>query len=280
MELTPVQQVRFKELLLQTYKNFKALCEAHSINFFAAGGTMIGAVRHGGMIPWDDDIDVYMFREDYEKLLDLKYSIAETDYEIIDPTDEGYFCAMAKYSHKNSTIQELADIPFIEGIYIDLFVLDYEDGTYEEVIKRRMNYEKSINLYCMSAICRSWNSIFHVLFRGQLNKFLWYMFQKLVIRPLRPWFTRRVLWWPGKVAGEWMVAYTGTSLQKDVFRTEWFVNGITEFPFEDTTIPIPNGYDAFLTHMYGNYMKFPPVAQQVSHHGHFYLDLESRSMPS
>lgn len=277
MELTKEQQIRFKELLIQTYKSFKALCEAENIKFFAAGGTMLGAVRHGGMIPWDDDIDVYMSREDYEKFLALKHKISDTDYEIIDPTDEGFFCAMAKYSHRHSTIQEMEFIPFLEGVYIDIFVLDYEEGTYEEVVARRMNYLKSVDLYCMSAIQRPWSNIGAAIIHGEISKSLWYLFQKCVIRPLRGWFTRRILWWPGKIAGEWMVAYTGTSLQKDIFRSEWFVNGTTDFPFEDTTIPVPNGYDASLTHQYGDYMKLPPAAKQVSHHGHFYIDLEGRS---
>lgn len=276
MQLTEQQRRRFIELLLQTYKSFKHLCDANGIRFFAAGGTMIGAVRHGGMIPWDDDIDVYMFREDYEKFLSLKASVSDSDYEIIDPLDNGYYCAMAKYSHRSSTLWEMREIPFLLGIYIDVFVLDFEEGSKEEVERRRMKYVQTVDLFRLSAIRRSWREIGSSLLQLQIGQSFWYLFQKCVLRPLRPWFYRRVQWWPGKIKGEWMVAYTGTSLQKDVFRTEWFEGPTKEYPFEDTTIPVPQGYDAFLRHMYGNYMSLPPIEQQVSHHPHFYLNMERR----
>lgn len=276
MQSNEVFQARIKELLLQTYVSFKSLCEANDIKYFAAGGTMIGAVRHHGMIPWDDDIDVYMFRADYEKFLSLKSSLSNTEYEILDPSTSGYYCTMAKYSHKHSTIQEMRDVPFLMGIYIDVFVLDYEDGAYEDVVSRRMKYVKSADLFCMSAIKRPWGKIFFHLIHGDFRKFLWQLFQKCVISPLRPWFYRRVLWWPGKNEGEWMVAYTGTSLQKDVFRSDWFVNGMTDYKFECTSIPVPNKYDAFLTHMFGDYMSFPSKEKQVSHHPHFYINLDER----
>lgn len=276
MQSNEVLQARIKELLLQTYVSFKSFCEANGIKYFAAGGTMIGAVRHHGMIPWDDDIDVYMFRDDYNKFLSLKSSLTNTEYEIIDPSTPGYYCSMAKYSHRYSTIQEMQDIPFLMGIYIDVFVLDYEDGTYEEVVGRRMKYVKTVDLFCMSAIKRTWGGIFYLLVHGSFSKFLWQLFQKCVICPLRPWFRRRVLRWPGKTKGEWMVAYTGTSLQKDVFRSDWFMKGMTDYQFEYTSIPVPNKYDAFLTHMFGDYMSLPPKEKQVSHHPHFYINLEER----
>lgn len=279
MELTPAQQARFKDILLQTYKSFKAFCEEHDIKYIAAGGTALGAVRHGGIIPWDDDIDVYMPREDYEKFLSLKGALAGSGYEIEDPSDKDYFCAMAKYADIHTSIQEFVNIPYIQGIYIDVFALDYDEGLYEEVLCRRMNYEKSMDLYRLSAIRRSWGEVFSTLAHGKLSSAMWYLFQKCVIRSLRPWFTKRILWWPGKIAGEWTVALSGASHQKDVYQTVWFDGPSIEFPFEDTTIPLPSGYDAYLTHMYGDYLQLPPVEKRVSHHHHFYIDLEQRSFP-
>jgi len=274
MELTKEQRVRFNTMLLDAYKSFKVLCEENDIKYFACGGTMIGAVRHGGMIPWDDDIDVYMFREDYDRFLSLKQTILGSDYEIVDPSDKGYYCAMAKYSHKKSTLWEIKEIPFLMGVYIDIFVLDFEDGPYEDVVKRRMNFSKMIDLYCQSSILRSWKSILNTL--PNVPKTIWYCTQKCLIHPFRSVFQKKMFWSPKKKKGEWMVAYTGTSLKKDVFRSEWFINGLVDYSFEDTTVPVPNGYDAFLTHMFGNYMSLPPEEKRVTHHPHYYLNLDRR----
>ena len=71
------------------------------------------------------------------------------------------------------------------------------------------------------------------------------------------------------------MAYTGTSGLKDLFRSEWFADSIP-YPFEDTFINVPSGYDQFLTAMFGDYMTFPPVEQRSSHHPLFYVNLDKR----
>ena len=103
MDFTPSDKKRYKDLLLQTYKVFAKFCADNGISYFAAGGTLIGAVRHHGFIPWDDDVDVYMKRADYDKFISLRDQLANTAYEIIDPSNNGYYCAMAKFSHRYST---------------------------------------------------------------------------------------------------------------------------------------------------------------------------------
>ena len=264
-----------KSLLLQTYKAFRQFCQDNGINYVAAGGTMIGAVRHGGMIPWDDDIDVYMLRPDYYRFIALREKLKGTDYEILDPTTPDYFCAMAKFSHRNSTVWEFRDIPCLLGIYIDIFVLDYEDGPIDDVKRRRMKFAWNTDRFCRSAICRSWGDIMGQLKQGNVAKFLWYLYQKCIFRQLRPFYRQRVLQKSDKASGEWVVAYTGTSYEKDVFRAEWF-KGAKTVPFEDTEIEIPSGYDAFLTTFFGDYMTPPPVEQQVTHHNRYYVNLERR----
>lgn len=72
MELNSEQFTQYKRLLLKTLAAFESFCNRYDLKYFAAGGTMLGAVRHHGFIPWDDDIDLYMLREDYDKLLQKK----------------------------------------------------------------------------------------------------------------------------------------------------------------------------------------------------------------
>ena len=275
MVFSPEDQEKYKVLLLQTFKAFAKFCLANNIQYFAAGGTMIGAVRHHGFIPWDDDIDVYMKRPDYDKFISLRNRFAYTDYEIIDLDNEGYYCAMAKFSHRNSTIWEFPSIPFVFGAYIDIFVLDYEDGTYNEVVAKRMGYAKRVNLLYICSNNRPFKVIKDCICRGELLKSSWFIFQKILIRVVHPLLKKCVVIRSAKKHGEWLVAYSGTSGMKDIFHSEWFDDSIP-CQFEDMSIDVPLGYDKFLIAMYGDYMTPPPVEEQTSHHALFYYNLDRR----
>ena len=275
MEISTSDQIRYKGLLLQTYKAFAAFCQNNDIHFCAAGGTMIGAVRHRGFIPWDDDIDVYMKRPDYNRFIALRNQLEGTDYELIDPKTDGYYCAMAKFSHRNSTIWEFQSIPSIFGAYIDIFVLDYEDGSLDQVLKKRMDYAKIVNLFYISSNNHPLTVILRHLLRGDLVKSIWYVLQKLVLRGFHFVLKKQIIRNPENMRGYYLVAYTGTSGAKDIFRSEWF-DGSISLPFEDTFIDVPSGYDAFLTAMFGNNMSPPPIEEQRSHHSLFYYNLDRR----
>gem|GEM_PF-4050912 len=80
-----------KKALTSTLKGFINFCEQHNLRYYAAFGTAIGAVRHHGIIPWDDDIDVYMPREDYNKFLSLRGTLENSEYEIVDIENKGYY---------------------------------------------------------------------------------------------------------------------------------------------------------------------------------------------
>ena len=275
MNFSFTDQIKYKELLLQTFKAFDSFCKMNDIHYCAAGGTMIGAVRHQGFIPWDDDIDVYMKRLDYDKFISLRNQLNGTAYEIVDPNNDGYYCPMAKFSHRFSTIWEFQGIPFVFGAYVDVFVLDYEKGSYEEVVRKRMNYAKNVNLFYICSNNHSFQEITKTISHGAIRKSIWYIFQTLVMNKYRSVLKKQINRHSDIKQGEWLVAYTGTSGKKDIFRSEWFDKTII-FPFEDTYIDVPTGYDHFLNAMFGNYMSFPPKEEQVSHHKLFYYNLDRR----
>ena len=275
MELSSADRIRFKGLLLQTYKSFAKFCKDNGICYYAAGGTMIGAVRHRGFIPWDDDIDVYMKRPDYDRFIALRSQLTGTDYEIIDPSTPGYYCAHAKFSHRHSTIWEFKGIPFVYGAYVDVFVLDYEDGTPCEVARKRMDYSKRVNQFFLCSNHHPAKEIWNLFLQGAFKKSLWYVCQRLIWGSFHSLLKRVILRKSAKTQGEWLVAYTGTSGVKDIFSAEWFDDFIP-CPFEDTIVDVPRGYDAFLKAMYGDYMTFPPVEQRSSHHPLFYVNLDKR----
>ena len=77
------EDVMLKKALISTLKGFVNFCEQHNLRYYAAFGTALGAVRHHGIIPWDDDIDVYMPREDYNKFLSLRGTLESSEYELL-----------------------------------------------------------------------------------------------------------------------------------------------------------------------------------------------------
>ena len=104
---------RYKELLIKTMSEFIKVCDRNGIEYIGAYGTVLGAIRHKGLIPWDDDIDVFMTRENYEKFLRLKKNLVGSGYEIVDLDDKGYYLPFAKFCDSQTTIWEVENLPFI-----------------------------------------------------------------------------------------------------------------------------------------------------------------------
>jgi lipopolysaccharide cholinephosphotransferase len=275
MEFSSLDKVQYRKLLLKTYSAFSCFCKDNNIHFCAAGGTMLGAVRHKAMIPWDDDIDVYMMRSDFDKFISIREKLNETEYEILDLHTEGYYCSHTKFSHKSSSIWEFQGIPFIMGAFIDIFVLDYESGSYENLRKKRQEYARFYNLYFISSNNPPFAKIFDSVCHLHFKKAFWYLVQKFLFKIVRPQIRNKMLIHSEDKIGEWLIAYTGTSGVKDIFRSEWFEKYIS-FPFEDTKIDVPCGYVSYLEAMYGDYLTIPPIEKRKTHHSLFYYNLDRR----
>ena len=114
----------FQEKLLQTFEAFSQFCKANNLTYYAAYGTCLGAVRHHGFIPWDDDIDVYMKREDYERLLSVRDQLNGTKWSVSDFRDGNYPYSFGKFYATDCSVWELRQFPFIIGPWIDIFPLD------------------------------------------------------------------------------------------------------------------------------------------------------------
>ena len=116
-----------QQLLLKTYKSFLEFCKKNNLVFFAAYGTMIGAIRHHGFIPWDDDIDVFMLRKDYDRFVDLRKTLTGDQYRISIYLDGDNPYPFAKFYTTEGTIWEYSQFPFIMGPWIDVFPIDEGD---------------------------------------------------------------------------------------------------------------------------------------------------------
>ncbi len=232
---------RYQLHLLNMLKDFDAICVTLGVKYWLSSGTVLGAVRHGGFIPWDDDIDVEMLRADYEKLV---ASFKETDRYIIqtDNNDQYYPWLFAKFRDKKSSIEEIGqhDRNYkYRGSYIDIFIMEET-----HVLTSGMIWQGSRVMFHLSKHVHNSHLI------RAIYKFVHICTKGLV------WTIRHTTHHlPGKKFrfGYGNGFYKASRLPETIFPI-----GIIEF--EGYTFPAPNDCCAYLRHVYGDYEKIPDIS--------------------
>jgi len=277
--MNKMDKIKHKKILFDTLKYFISICEKKRLTYYIAAGSALGAVRHHDMIPWDDDIDIYMPREDYNKLISLKNEINNEEYNIVSLNDPGYYLPFAKIVNLNTTIWEYKQYPFIIGIFIDIFPLDRINKNREETARlvlqyksKFYNYLRGIKKYTFDDFIKSlkvcdiksfFNKILDITYYRNKNK----RFLSLFLN-----FEKEL---NNLNEGDFLVAFGGSYGVKEIFKREWFLDYI-EIDFADIRVKIPKGYDEYLKHLYGNYMKLPPKEKQISRHFRHYINIDCR----
>lgn len=250
--------------LLKIVKDFHSFCQEHNIRYYILGGTALGAVRHNGFIPWDDDIDIGIPRDDYDRLINL------IDYLPDNLTCKYYKNTQHSPMHyikivdKNTTLIEKFYNYIVEGIYIDVFPLDGAIKDDASDIKRRKKiyslfnkicwkcnteYKKGILRKCYKLYCRLFN----------IDK----MHHKLENLMTKVDF--------GK--GDSVANFMGAYREKECVDLDCFGEPVL-YKFEDTYLFGPSDIHKYLGCLYGDYMKLPPENERVLHHSFLFLDLE------
>lgn len=255
-----------KRIQLDILDEFSDYCEKNGLTYYLTYGTLIGAVRHKGYIPWDDDIDVMMPRKDYERFLDgfNKDTHAANIRAISHAIDPRYYLPFAKVANTSTVLQEEVNSDFQIGVYIDVFPLDNLGNDFEtakKLMKKAFRYNEIIILKNLKLNrSRKWykNAVLGI---GKTFARLWN--RDKVIEKLNNFepiqdkgeFTKYV----GMING----IYYGD--ERGIFESKWFEDTV-KVEFEGKKYRTNKAYDAFLRQYYGDYMELPPIEERTTHH--------------
>ena len=250
-KIEDIQELREIQMGILDYVH--QFCEENSITYFLSSGSLLGAVRHGGYIPWDDDIDIYMPRKDYERLL-CEFKDNE-QFKLLNPAKEPhYYYTFAKVVDLRTRMVEKETEGYEIGVYIDVFPVDYvpDDQKEREFVFKRKKLLYKIRRCKISKSNPLYSRLAYWFYRllpvsvEQLNR----MIHKLIVREE-----------PTQYVCHLTEAGPGI---KGCFPASDIASSVN-IKFEDRIYKTMVGYKNYLTCTYGDYMKLPPVDQRVTH---------------
>lgn len=269
MEKTSNQELQKR--LLEMMHWFHSFCVNNNLRYYALGGTMLGAARHQGFIPWDDDLDIGMPRKDYDTLSALLQNHPDDRYVLETPNffaSDYNYCFSKLYDTQTTLVEHLRR-QIKRGIFIDIFPLDGMGNTEQESRNnfRKIDYRFKY-LIAHTTEIREGRGVLKnaavILSHTILNPFIddKKMILDLNVRSAQLDFDACV--YGGNPFGAWRY--------KEIMRRD--IMGIpTLYKFEDMEIYGAEDCDAYLTHLYGDWRKLPPVEKRVSHHELIEIDL-------
>lgn len=263
---------------LEILKDFISICNKYDLSYFATGGTAIGALRHSGFIPWDDDIDVCMLRNDYEKFMEVAPEELDQKYVFMTTETEKKYPLMFGKMVKRGTVfveQAYKQANYPLGIFIDIFPYDETPENSElrkKIIKKtwfwaRMHVLTLIPDPVLPDGLESWKKnlaligcrIIHYLLK--LTGFTADKTSKKYLKWAKMY---------NNSGSKLYIDYSYENGENLMVRDEQLFP-LLKMPFEDTEISMVKEYDEFLRPEYGDYMKLPPEDQRHNHYA-AYID--------
>lgn len=259
---------------LNILKDIKYICEKENIRYFMIGGTLLGAIRHNGFIPWDDDIDIAMPRNDYEKFLSIAYKYFSDNIKIQNfKTDDKYRYYITRIINEKILVKEKRfigkDTPQAYAA-VDIFPID---GSPNNSFLRKIHYIRVMVRRFLISLCYR-DSIDNERKRSKIEKAILNILIKIPFEKI--FDVNRIKENLDKLLKKYNMEgslYSGTIMGayrvKEMVSTKMFGDPIL-YRFEDDYFYGPKLAHNYLEHMYGDYMKLPPVEQQKTH----YVDIK------
>jgi lipopolysaccharide cholinephosphotransferase len=252
-------------VLLDLLMKFDFVCKKHGLTYYLTDGTLLGAIRHKGFIPWDDDIDVSMPREDYEKLQTLGYEFTHPYFLQTPYTDSGYYYSFVKLRNSNTTGLSKAFMyqGFNDGLFLDVLPLDEVDIEQGEAVYNKLRELVISNSAYMKLSNPNYSE-------SEMEKIK----QLASDNPLKTYneITKLTTMFNG--SGSRYISHWVTTMdpfQKKVWFSEDFDNTI-EWKFEGLGFPIPCGFHRYLSLYFGEYMQLPPFELRGNRHNNAIFD--------
>ena len=258
-----------QDKILFILKEFISICEENNLTYYALGGTLLGAVRHKGFIPWDDDIDIGMPREDYEKFKKVAPDLLPSNYKFLSEDTPGYKKAFSVIRDDSTKIiMNYSKEELVESLWIDVFPLD---GMPSNKLKKKIHSFRYLYTRMMVQLSQ-FNSLVNqkkenrpltekviIGFANAVNiekiiSFTWA--QKKYLQTIKKYSFNEGF------AGN----YTGAYKLREIVPSDYFGQPVL-LRFEDLKLSCPHKFREYLTAIYGaDYMQLPPEEKRVLHH--------------
>lgn len=254
------------------------ICVKHDIDYFMSAGSMLGAVRHKGFIPWDDDFDTGMTRENYDRFLEVvEKEISDDFYYISLDNNLKYSLRYIKLMKKHTRLDEAANPKDIEnyGIFIDIFVFDKVPNN--NLLKLHHNVSVEIFQKLLYAKAKNQLNLNESIIKRNIYKIL-----QIVVKPLsRKWLIKSLK--------NSMTRYNNIESEFLTNTGEYFANYNNEmisvsmtknlklYTFENRQYYGFEDYETYLTNLYGDWRTLPHIDNRVPHHSYLYVNFDTRN---
>ena len=257
-----LQKIHEIELELMDYVH--RICEENNLKYYLVGGTLIGAIRHKGFIPWDDDMDIDMPREDYERFKEAVKKDPNPNYFFLNEDTKGnYYSSGKMIDTRTILIEKEADnqAPNM-GVYIDIFPIDGLPSNKKAMIRHYKAvrlYDKLKMQFSHDTISKTSNPV-RLIYRA----IIWGMARIIGLERIEK-KEKKLLLKYGFNHSEKVCCFFGAYGLKEVIPRS-FLGERCLSEFEGHQYYIPANYDAFLKKMYGDYMQLPPIEKRIARH--------------
>lgn len=259
--MTEIQLFEIKEIQLSILDYLDDFCRIHNIKYSLACGTLLGAIRHKGFIPWDDDIDVYMLRNDYNKFINLFSSENNNLFQLYSlENNYKYNIPFAKLADKRTIIRESRNATEI-GINVDIFPLDFikEITVKKDIVYKKVRLIKKLWLIKSLKISQN-RSLLKNIQLSILKGFMVFFSSRVLAEKIN-----RLAQTYNNEESNWLFEIVDGSFYINSFSRQAFTSTILIL-FEGKYYQAMTGYDEYLIASFGDYMKLPPEEKRVSLH--------------